>query len=123
MKWSSTWCKSSKPRKQRSYTRSAPAHVRSEFLGSHLSKDLRKTVKKRSLRVRKGDKVKVMRGQFKGKTGTVERVETKAMKVFISGIEFSKKDGSKAQYPLKPSNIMITEVEGKDKRRFGERKK
>ena len=90
------------------------------MLCSHLSKELRQKLKRRSLRVRKGDKAAVMRGQFKGKSGAVERVDTKRARVFIQGIDFTKKDGSKALYPVHPSKVMITELEGKDKRRLGE---
>lgn len=118
MKWSTTFSGSVKPSKQRMYVRNAPLHIRSTLLGSHLSKDLRQKLKKRSLRVRKGDKVKVLRGQHKGKTGTVERVDTKRMKIFITGVEFSKKDGSKAMYPVHPSKLLIQELHA-DKRRLG----
>ena len=122
MSWNTNWTGSVKPRKQRAYVRSAPLHVRNTFLGSHLSKELRQKLKQRSLRVRKGDKVKVLRGQHKGKSGTVDRVDTKRMKVYITGIEFTKKDGSKAFYPVHPSKIMIQDIEGTDKRRLGEQK-
>jgi len=122
MSWNTSWKASVKPRKQRSYLRNAPLHIKSTFLGSHLSKDLRQKLKTRSLRVRKGDKVKVMRGQHKGKTGTVDRVDVKRMKIFITGVDFTKKDGSKAFYPVHPSKLMIQELEGTDKRRLGEQK-
>lgn len=118
MNWTTNWKASVKPSKQRKYVRNAPVHVRSTLLGSNLSKTLRQKLKTRSLRVRKGDKVKVMRGQHKGKMGTVDRVDTKRMKVFITGIEFTKKDGSKSLYPVHPSKIMIQEIEGTDKRRL-----
>ena len=117
MNWSPTFSGSRKPSKQRKYIKNAPLHVRSTLLGSHLSEELMKSLKKRSLRVRKGDKVKVMRGQHKGKSGTVESVETKRQKIFITGVDFTKKDGSKSLYPLHPSKILITALEGNDKRR------
>jgi len=117
MKWSTSWSGSRKPTKQRNYVRNAPLHVRNTMLGSHLSKDLRNKLKHRSLRVRKGDKVKVMRGQHKGKTGTVERLDTKNARIYITGVEFTKKDGSKAMYPINPSNLLIQELHS-DKRRL-----
>ena len=122
MNWSSSWKSSKQPRKQRNYASDAPMHVRSKLLGSHVAKDLRAKTNTRSLRIRKGDKVKIMRGQFKGKTGSVDRVDTTREKVFITGIEFTKKDGSKAMYPIHTSNILIQDVEGSDKRRLGEKK-
>lgn len=120
MNWNTNWTGSKKPTKQRNYVRNAPLHVRSTLLGSHLSKDLRLKLKQRSLRVRKGDKVKVMRGQHKGKIGTVDRLNTKRMKVYVTGVEFIKKDGSKAMYPIHPSNLMIQELQT-DKRRLLQR--
>ena len=121
MKWNTSYSGSEKPSKQRKYVLNAPLHLRNTFLGSHLSKDLRQKLKMRSIRARKGDKVKVLRGQHKGKTGTVDRIDTKRMKVFITGIDFTKKDGSKALYPVHPSKIMIQELQS-DKRRLGEQK-
>ena len=122
MKWSSSWKGSKKPTKQRNYVRNAPLHIRSKLLGSHLSTVLREKHKTRSLRIRKGDKVKILRGQFRGKNGTVDRIVTKYQKIFITGIEFTKKDGSKAMYPIHPSNLTIQELEGTEKRRLGEKK-
>jgi len=121
MTWSSSWKASKKPRKQRNYVRNAPLHIRNKLVGSHLSKDLREKLKKRSLRVRKGDKIKVMIGQHKGKSGPVEKVDTKRMKVYITGIEFVKKDGSKSLYPVNPSNLLIQDI-AEDKRRIGGKK-
>jgi len=118
MKWTHKWNSSKKPRKQRNYVRLAPLHVRSTLLGSHLSRELREKHKTRSLRVRKGDKVKVMSGQHKGKTGTVDRVDTLRAKVFITGVENIKKDGTKAPYPIHPSNLLIQEIHS-DKKRIG----
>lgn len=122
MNWTKTWKASVKPSKQRNYIRKAPAHIRSKLPNSHLSKDLRQKHKMRSIRIIKGDKVKVARGQYKGKTGTVDRVETKRMKVFITGIEFTKRDGSKSMYPIHPSNLTIQELNTNDKLRLGGQK-
>ena len=121
MKWNTTWKGSKKPTKQRNYVKKAPIHIRNTLLGSHLSKDLIQKLKTRSLRARKGDKVKVIRGQHKGKTGTIDRVNTKRAKIYVTGVEFTKKDGSKAMYPVHPSNLIITEIQS-DKRRLGEKK-
>lgn len=122
MNWSSAWKSSKKPKKQRKYARNAPKHVKSKQAGSHLSSDLRKKQGKRSMRVRKGDKVKVMVGTFKGKTGKVERIDTRKQRVFVTGIELLKKDGSKTMYPIKPSNLMIQELDLSDKKRIKRKK-
>jgi len=116
-KFSNSWRKSKQARKQRKYRFNAPLHIKQKFVGSHLSKVLRDKYKKRNMNLRKGDNVKVMRGQFKNKTGKVEEVKLKKTLVYIGGIEITKKDGTKARYPLHPSNLMITELNLDDKMR------
>ena len=115
---STHWKGSVSARKQRNYVAYAPDHIKGTFLGAHLSKELRKKYGKRSLRVREGDQVKVTRGQFKGKEGKIEQVNTSKARVLITGIEIIKKDGSKTRYPITTSNLMITELNLADKRRL-----
>jgi len=92
-------------------------NTKGKFLSSHLSKELRKKYGKRSIRVRKGDKVRVMRGNFKKKEGVVERVNAKKEKVYVTKIDIEKKDGSRALKPLDPSNLMILDLNLDDKKR------
>jgi large subunit ribosomal protein L24 len=117
--WNASWKGSIQPRKQRAYVRNAPAHVRSTLIASHLSKELRQKHKRRSLRLKVGDTVRIMRGAFRNKTGKVERIDVKKHKVYITGIELIKRDGSKALRPLHPSNVLIQELDLSDKRRLG----
>ena len=84
-------------------------------MAANLSKELRKKYKKRSMGLRKGDRVKVMRGQFKKHTGKIERINLKRAKIFVEGVSITKKDGSKALYPLHPSNLQIMELNIEDK--------
>jgi large subunit ribosomal protein L24 len=121
-KFSTSWNASKQPRKQRKFRFNAPLHIRGRMIMSLLSKDLRKKYDVRSLRIRKGDKVKIMRGQFKGKEGKVERVDLKKYKIIIDNAEVLKKDGSKTFYPIDPSNVMIVDVNNDDKRRFAKLK-
>ena len=116
-KFSSSWIKSKQPRKQRKYRHNAPLHIKQKFVSVHLSKELRKKYSKRSMNLRKGDSVKVARGQFKNKTGKVGEVSVKKTSVYINGIEIVKKDGTKARYPINPSNLIITEMSMDDKMR------
>lgn len=117
--YSTSWVSSQQTRKQRKYRYNAPLHVRSKFLHVHLDASLRKKYGKRSLRIRKGDSVKILRGQYKGKIGKVDRVSVAYSKVYIQGIDKVKKDGSKSFVPIEPSNIMITELDLSDKKRAG----
>ncbi|MFH1591545.1 MAG: 50S ribosomal protein L24 [archaeon] len=116
--WSKSWKASTQPRKQRKYRANAPDHVKRSFLGCHLSKELREKHGTRTVKVRKGDKVKVLRGQFKGQSGKVERVNVSHEAVFVTKIETIKKDGTKNMQPLKASSLMIIELDSSDKRRL-----
>jgi large subunit ribosomal protein L24 len=116
--FSKAWKASKQPRKQRKYKANAPLHIKGRMMSSKLSKELAKKHSKKRIEVKKGDKVIVMRGQFKKKTGNIERANRKNSKVYITGIETIKKDGSKALYPINTSNIMITELNTDDKRRI-----
>ncbi|MFW6383531.1 MAG: 50S ribosomal protein L24 [Nanoarchaeota archaeon] len=116
--FSKSWRSSRQPDKQRKFVYNAPYHIRGRLMVSPLSKELRKKYNKRSLRLRKGDKVKVMRGQFKGTEGAVEKVDLKNYKVNIENVQMNKKDGTKTFYPVHPSNLMITNIYKEDKKRL-----
>jgi large subunit ribosomal protein L24 len=123
--FSKAWVSSKNPGKQRKYRYNAPLHIKQKFMRAHLSKELRQKYGKRSIGLKVGDKVKIMRGQFKGITGKVERVNIKKTRAFIGKAELIKNDGTKAMYPINPSNLMIIEINEGDKRRIqksGEKK-
>ena len=116
-KFSTEWKSSKQPGKQRKFRLNAPLHIKHKFMGAHLSAALRKKHGKRAVAIRREDKVKVLRGQFKGHVGKVDRVDVKKTKVYVRGVEITKKDGTKAFYPIHPSNLMIMELNLSDKRR------
>ncbi len=103
-----SWKGSVQPRKQRKFRYHAPLHIRRHFLGVHLSPELRKNYGKRSIPVRKGDHVKIIRGQFKGKLGAVRGILLRRGRVQVEGIEVAKADGGRKPFPLHPSNLLIT---------------
>jgi|YelNatPaOPRAMG01_1025707.scaffolds.fasta_scaffold108117_3 large subunit ribosomal protein L24 len=111
--------KSGKPRKQRKFLFKAPLHLRQNFLHVHLNKELKQKYKKRSLRVRKGDVVKVIKGKFKGKTGKVIGVDLERMFVYIEGItrKPNRKEKAEKPIPLRPSNLEIVTLDLSDKKR------
>lgn len=108
--FSSAWKRSKKIKKQRKYRSGAPLHIKRKFVNSHLSKDLRKKYGKRSIWLRKGDKVRIMEGKFRKHEGKVEKVDLKKTRVFINGVEITKRDGTKKMLALHPSNLMIMEL-------------
>jgi len=114
---------SKQPRKQRLARYVADLHTKSKYLTAHLSKELKEKYGKRSIRIRKGDKVRIMRGNFKGKIGTVSKVNIKKEKIYIEGIENIKRDGTNSAQSFVPSNIIITLADTADKKRKLEIKK
>ncbi len=120
--FSTSWNSSVQPRKQRKYRFNAPTHIRQKFMTVNLSKTLRKEHKRRNIEARKGDKVKIMRGSFKGHSGIIERVDRKLVRIYVNGAETTKKDGSKTLVPQSPSKLQLISLDLKDKRRLGESK-
>ena len=104
-------------RKQRLSRYSADLHILQKFMHVHLSKALREKYGRRSILVRKGDTVKVLRGQYRGKEGKVELVNLKQGFVNVAGCELIKKEGSKSARPIKPSNVQIKTLDLSDARR------
>ena len=115
--FSTRWKRSKQPRKQRKYLTKAPVHIRKKFVSANLSKELRKKYGRRSISLRKGDKVKITRGKYKGKSGKITKVELKNSKVMVEGIQVKKQDGSKVNVRLQPSNLQIIELNLEDKKR------
>ncbi|MFZ8829918.1 MAG: 50S ribosomal protein L24 [Candidatus Aenigmatarchaeota archaeon] len=109
--------KSKKPRKQRKFLYNAPLHLRRKMISAHLSKELREKYKRRSFPLRKGDEVKVMRGEFKGTIGKVVRIDTKEYKVYVDSVKKKRSIGTEYLVPLSPSNLMITKLNLDDKYR------
>ncbi|MBR6024179.1 MAG: 50S ribosomal protein L24 [Methanobrevibacter sp.] len=112
---------SKQPRKQRKALYNAPAHARGKHLSATLSKDLRADLGKRSLPLRSGDKVRVLRGDFKGHEGEVLDVDYGSYKVTIEDVTLSKPDGTAVFLPVDPSNLMIIDADTKDDRRIKNR--
>ena len=109
------------PRKQRKARYNAPAHARGKYLSATLSKDLREKIGKKSLPLRSGDKVRVLRGDFKGHEGEVLEVDYGSYKVTIEEVTLSKPDGTAVFLPVDPSNLMIIDADTKDDRRIKNR--
>lgn len=117
--------KSKKPRKQRMAVYRAPLHKRQRLVAAHLSGSLRKQLGRRSMQVRKGDEVRIMRGKHKGTVGKVAEVDLKETKVYLENLKRKKVSGEERPVPLNPSNLIITSVVMEDakRKRIIERKK
>lgn len=117
--FSSHWIRSTQPRKQRKYRHNAPLHVKQKFVSAPLSEELRKKHAKKTVRVRKGDVVKIMRGQFRSQRGKVERVDLNRSRIFVENAHLIKRDGTKVSYPIHASNVRVEELMLEDKKRKG----
>lgn len=102
---------------QRKMSLNAPIHKRKKLVNVALSKDLRVQLKRRSLGIRKGDQVQIIKGKFKGTQGTVTDVNLKKMKIYVDNASIKKKNGSQVQVPVSTSKLRITKLITADKSR------
>ena len=108
---------SKQPRKQRKSRFNASLHARHKLMSVTLSEELRERYETRSLPVRKGDTVIVMRGDFKEQEGKVEKVDLKHYRLLIDGVSVQKPDGNQVYHPVHPSNVMLVELDLDDEKR------
>jgi large subunit ribosomal protein L24 len=108
---------SKQPRKQRKFRLKAPLHLRHKLMGVNLSEELREKYGRRSLPVRTGDTVQVMRGDFKEHEGKVEKVNLKNYRLLIDGVSVQKPDGNQVYHSVHPSKVMIVELDLDDDER------
>ncbi|MEF8873226.1 MAG: 50S ribosomal protein L24 [Candidatus Thermoplasmatota archaeon] len=105
---------SEKPRKQRKRQKDAPHHKKRKMMSSNLAEDLREKYGTRSLPVREGDEVEVMRGAFKGHIDKVAEVDRRNEKIYIEKVTVEKADESKEPYGIHPSNLKIRNLDLSD---------
>ncbi|KAF5086748.1 Ribosomal proteins L26 eukaryotic, L24P archaeal [anaerobic digester metagenome] len=108
---------SKQPRKQRKLIYKAPLHIRHNLMSVNLSKELREQYGRRSIPIRTGDSVKVVRGDFRDHEGKVEKIDLKNYRVMIEGASVQKPDGNKVYHTIHPSNIIIVELDLDDDER------
>ncbi|MFQ6086735.1 MAG: 50S ribosomal protein L24 [Candidatus Bathyarchaeia archaeon] len=107
--------KTIQPRKQRKRLFQAPLHIRYKQFSAPLSPELKASHNTRSVPVRVGDTVRVVRGDRKGFEGKVTRVDRQKYRIFVEGITREKVDGSTIPIPIHPSKVMITHLNLDDK--------
>jgi len=115
--WSTSWVSSTQPRKQRKYRANAPNHKRRNMMSAHLSRVLRKEFGRRAVKIRKGDEVKVVRGEKKGSQGKIIRVDFSRMKIYVENVKGKKVSGQEVEIAIDPSNVVITRLDMDDKAR------
>lgn len=85
--------------------------------GSTLSRELRERHKRRALRPRVGDSVKIVRGEFKNIEGKVTKVVAKDGMLNVEGVTREKQKGGSSPVPVHASNVVITSLNLDDKMR------
>ncbi len=110
--------RSSKPSKVRKMFLVAPQHERSSFLlRASLADDLKSKYGRNSIRVKPGDSVKLVRGEYAGIEGKVQKVFPREGRVTIEGVTREKIAGGTTQIRIHASNLVVTTLNLDDKLR------
>jgi large subunit ribosomal protein L24 len=94
-----------------------PKHDRDVRICSTLADELRQQYGTRSIRVVKGDTVMVMRGEYAGIEGKVEKVNTERGTLAIEGVQREKIKGGNVKVQIHSSNVRIVGLNLQDKYR------
>ncbi len=108
---------SKSPRKQRRNVKNSPVHANKKHLKCRLDEFLQDEYGLRSLVVKKGDLVKIMRGQFRDTEGKVTHVNYKDRRVLLDSATVTKADGKEVSIPIHASNLQIVKLELDDERK------
>lgn len=86
-----------------------------KMISAPLSPELRERYGRRSFPVRKGDTVKIVRGDFTGIEGKVNRVDSNRGRLFVEGLTREKVSGTSALVTVHSSKVSITNLNLSDK--------
>jgi large subunit ribosomal protein L24 len=82
-----------------------------------LSPELREKYGRRTVKPKKGDSVRIVRGEFLGVEGKVTKVMPEEGRLTVEGVSREKMKGGTASVPIDSSNVMITSLNLDDKLR------
>lgn len=107
---------STKANKQRKARANAPLHMKKRMVSAHLSSALMSEFNVRSLPIRKGDTVKVIRGakDFRAIEAKVASVDLKSCKIIVENVTIPKADGTQKPKPVDPSDVLLTKLDLSD---------
>jgi large subunit ribosomal protein L24 len=94
-----------------------PKHQRDKMVGAVLEDALRKQYGRKNIRVIRGDSIRVIRGEYKGVEGKVEKVDTEHATFHIEGIQREKIRGGQVKVPIHSSKVMVIALNLDDKYR------
>ena len=104
-----------KPRKQRKLIASATEKDLQKMMSVNLSEKLREKYGIRSLSVRKGDTVKILRGDFAGIEGKVVETDRRIQRVTVEGVTRERVSGEQTRVPVHVSKVVLTNLDLSDK--------
>jgi large subunit ribosomal protein L24 len=104
-----------KPSKQRRMIYQAPDHMRRKLLAAPLSAELQSSHGIKTLPVRNGDTVRIMRGDHKGFEGKISRIDHANCRIYVEGLTREKVDGTAIFVPVHPSKVTIKDLVLDDK--------
>ena len=100
----------SKRRTQRRLQLTAPSSIRRRLMSCHLNKTLRDQYKIRSLPIKRGDEVKILKGKSKGKTGKVVQVYRRRNVIYVDKVNREKQNGQAVFLPIRPCHCVIEKL-------------
>ena len=86
----------------------ASSNIKRKLMGCNLIKSLRTQHKIRSLPIKRGDTVKILKGKAKGKEGKVVQVYRKRNVIYVDKCQRDKNNGQSVFIPIRPSYCVIT---------------
>jgi large subunit ribosomal protein L24 len=85
------------------------------LMRSNLSRRLRERYGVRSVTVRKGDTVKILRGDFAGIEGKIIETDRKNRRVTVEGVTREKVSGEQVRVPVHVSKVTVTSLDMSDR--------
>ncbi|HXZ90377.1 MAG TPA: 50S ribosomal protein L24 [Candidatus Dormibacteraeota bacterium] len=104
-----------RPSRERKEIYDAEGQRLRKLLAAPLSDDLREAQGRRSYPVRKGDTVKIVRGDFAGVEGKVTDIDTHGRRLFVEGVTREMTSGTSTNVSVHSSKVMITKLNLDDK--------
>ena len=89
----------------------------SSLVCSNLSDNLKKQYNKKSTSVVKGDTVRIVRGEYKGVEGKVEKINALNGRLSIEGVQREKIKGGQVKVQIHSSNVIISALKLDDEYR------
>lgn len=107
---------SSLPSKQRKRRATAALHNKQRMVSCHLDRSLIREYNVRSMPVRKGDIVKIVRGgeTVRGTEAKVASVNLRSLKLSVENVTHAKADGTQTAIMIDPSNCILTKLDLSD---------